>query len=69
MHCPRRKTESAGLCTKYDITAYPTVKLFTKGAEPELYGGARAVDSFVSYAHNAVSGGKVWIVVLGPFPR
>lgn len=52
---------NADLCTKYDINAYPTVKLFRKNEEPVLYGGARAADSFVSFAHNAVSGGKVCI--------
>ena len=48
-------TKHNDLCKKYDVTGYPTLKIFVKGEdEPKAYSGALTADSIVSKMRHEV---------------
>ncbi|GAM25799.1 hypothetical protein SAMD00019534_089740, partial [Acytostelium subglobosum LB1] len=40
------------LCAKYDVSGYPTLKVFAKSTEPKDYNGMRSVDEIVTFINN-----------------
>ncbi|KYQ91306.1 protein disulfide isomerase [Tieghemostelium lacteum] len=40
------------LCSKYDVSGYPTLKIFAKSVEPKDYNGMRSVDEIVTFVNN-----------------
>ncbi|KNA13181.1 hypothetical protein SOVF_119120 [Spinacia oleracea] len=48
MDCDEQKT----LCSKYDVSGYPTIKWFPKGSlEPKKYEGARSAEALAEYVN------------------
>lgn len=46
--------EEQDLIEKYDIQGFPTLKLFRKGKQPELYQGFRSVDTLVEWIQRKI---------------
>jgi len=40
------------LCSKYDVSGYPTLKVFAKSTTPKDYNGARGVEDLVTFINN-----------------
>ncbi|GAB2218672.1 hypothetical protein Droror1_Dr00001899 [Drosera rotundifolia] len=56
--------DQKSVCTKYDVTGYPTLKWFPKGSlEPKKYEGARTAEALAEYV-NTEAGTNVKIGVL-----
>ncbi|KAL7591354.1 protein disulfide-isomerase like 2-1 [Lactuca sativa] len=57
--------EHKDVCTKYDVTSYPTIKYFPKGSlEPKLYDGERNAEKFAEYV-NSQAGTFVKVSAVG----
>ncbi|CAA0816773.1 Protein disulfide-isomerase like 2-1 [Striga hermonthica] len=51
--------DQENLCSKYDVSGYPTIKWFPKESlEPKMYEGARTTEALAEFVNN--EGGYIW---------
>ncbi|EAL69370.1 protein disulfide isomerase [Dictyostelium discoideum AX4] len=46
------QADNKALCSKYDVSGYPTLKIFDKSTTAKDYNGARSVDELLTYINN-----------------